>query len=265
MLITSKRSSGFKDKSLPAFDSFGCIASCKARRQGFFGVGNFIVAGLFAVCASLLPGSAGASDLPPVAHAPIKPIAAPAQASVFQPARPAEWAVTLFGGLSNKSVFTSIIFTPWETQFEDTQLLAGAISKRVYEFSESSLLGPHWFVDLEVGAGKRFGNSKAGEFWTALYVKYDNFYWSDTVYTTVGFSTGLNYATSISALEVRKSGNNKGSKLLHYFAPEITFANPDYKDFEIVTRFHHRSGVFGLFNGVDGGSTFVTLGIRQHF
>lgn len=263
MLLTSKRLLDFGCKVLPAIGFSRCAARRWPSGQGFAGARQVIMAGLFAASAALFSGSAGASDLPPVAHAPIKPIVAPN--SVFQPARPAEWAATVFGGLSNKSVFTGILLTPWDTEFEDTQLLAGAISKRVYEFSENSLLGPHWFVDLEIGAGKRFGNSKAGEFWTALYVKYDNFFWSDTVYTTVGFSTGVNYATSISALERKKSGNGKGSKLLHYFAPEITFAHPDYKDFEVVTRFHHRSGVFGLFNGVDGGSTFVTLGIRQHF
>ena len=53
--------------------------------------------------------------------------------------------------------------------------------------------------------------------------------------------------------------------LLHYFAPEITFADPDNKDLEFVTRLHHRSGVFRLFDGVNGGSTFLSIGFRQHF
>ena len=75
----------------------------------------------------------------------------------------------------------------------------------------------------------------------------------------------MNYATSTSDHEVRKSGNGTGTDLLHYFSPEITFANPDNKDFEIVTRLHHRSGVFGLFDGVDGGSTFLSVGFRRHF
>jgi hypothetical protein len=44
--------------------------------------------------------------------------------------------------------------------------------------------------------------------------------------------------------------------LLHYFSPELTFADPDNKDFEIVTRLHHRSGIFGLFGGVAGGRPF---------
>lgn len=60
-------------------------------------------------------------------------------------------------------------------------------------------------------------------------------------------------------------GNHKGRKLLHYFAPELTFADPDNKNLETVTRLHHRSGVFRLFNGVNGGSTFLSVRIHRHF
>jgi hypothetical protein len=82
---------------------------------------------------------------------------------------------------------------------------------------------------------------------------------------TGGVSTGVNYATSISDLERSKSGNDRGNNLLHYFSPELTFADPENKDLEFVARLHHRSGVFGLFNGVDGGSTFFSFGLRHHF
>ena len=47
--------------------------------------------------------------------------------------------------------------------------------------------------------------------------------------------------------------------------PEITFADPDNKDLEFVFRLHHRSGVFGLFDDVVSGSTFLSTGIRIRF
>ena len=227
----------------------------------FEGLHKVILVGLFAVFDGVHLGQLSASELPPVAQPAHKSSVAPA----LQPARPAEWAVTVMGGVLNQANFSGVLFSPWTSSFDDTQLLSGTVSKRVYEFSQDSLLGPYWFIDWEVGAGQRFGNSTASEFWTALYLKYDGFFWSDTLYMTAGVSTGVNYATSISDLEVKKSGNDTGTKLLHYFSPEITFADPDNKDFEIVTRLHHRSGVFGLFDGVDGGSTFLSIGFRQHF
>ncbi len=47
--------------------------------------------------------------------------------------------------------------------------------------------------------------------------------------------------------------------------PEITFADPDNKNVEFLIRYHHRSGVFGLFDGVVSGSTFITAGVRFRF
>ena len=47
--------------------------------------------------------------------------------------------------------------------------------------------------------------------------------------------------------------------------PELTFADPDNKDLELVLRYHHRSGVFGLFDDVVSGSTFLSAGVRVRF
>ena len=227
----------------------------------FEGLCKVILFVLFAVFDGVQLGQLSAAELPPVVQPAPKSSVAPA----LQPARPAEWAVTILGGVLNRANFSKTLFTPWTSSFDDTQLLSGMVSRRVYEFGQDSLLGPYWFIDWEVGAGQRFGNSTATELWTALYFKYDGFPWPNTIYMTAGVSTGVNYATSTSDHEVRKSGNGTGTNLLHYFSPEITFANPDNKDFEIVARLHHRSGVFGLFDGVDGGSTFLSVGFRRHF
>ncbi len=227
----------------------------------FEGLRKVILVGLFAVFDGGQSGQLSATELPPVAESAPKSSETPA----LKPDRPAEWAVTVMGGVLNETSFGSILFAPWTSDFVDTQLLSVTVSKRVHEFNQDSIFGQYWFIDWEAGAGQRFGNSKASEFWTAFYINYDGFPWSNTIYMTVGTSIGLNYATSISDLEVRKSGNGKGNKLLHYFSPEITFADPDNKDLAIVARWHHRSGVFGLFDGVKGGSTFLTIGIRRHF
>lgn len=54
-------------------------------------------------------------------------------------------------------------------------------------------------------------------------------------------------------------------------SPEITFALPQDPPWELVARLHHRSGMrillgdVALFNGVDGGAHFMTLGVRWRF
>ena len=89
--------------------------------------------------------------------------------------------------------------------------------------------------------------------------------------TTIATSTGLNLATGAPAAERERDSDGRGSKLLHYFSPEITLGLPSQPRWDLVARVHHRSGgriLFGdidLFNGVGGGVHFATLGIRYRF
>jgi hypothetical protein len=43
---------------------------------------------------------------------------------------------------------------------------------------------------------------------------------------------------------------------------ELEFALPDARHWSVITRIHHRSGAFGLFNGVTGGSNALAFGVR---
>lgn len=111
----------------------------------------------------------------------------------------------------------------------------------------------------------RFGDESLGEAWTALFIRYDGFPWNDRVYTTIAVNTGLSLLTEESDFERARDENDKNTVLLHYMGPEITFADPNNKDLELMVRFHHRSGVFGLFDGVVSGSTFISSGVRVRF
>ncbi len=195
-----------------------------------------------------------ASDLPPETTFPIdEPVTVETAGD-----RGGDWAVTVYGGLVSENKFSRLLFTPWDAEVdEDTPWLGLSLSKRMWTWGEDIAF------ELEGGAGYRFGDEKTGEFWGALYTRYDGFFWNDTIYTTIAGSTGLNYATRVSPFERNK--RDGGAKLLHYFAPEITFADPDDKNLELVVRLHHRSGVFGLFDGVSSGTNTVTLGLRKRF
>ena len=173
-------------------------------------------------------------------------------------------AVSIFGGLDSQnsmlSFFTEI--PPWEWSFGEDYIVGGAVSRRILSFRDAVHLEP------EIGIAQRFGQQDETEIWVALYFRYSAFPWNDFIYTTVAISTGINYATGISekeAAKARYTGTTDGNRLLHYLAPEITFALPNHRDKELFFRYHHRSGAFGLVSETEGGAQYGTVGFRFRF
>ncbi len=180
-------------------------------------------------------------------------------------------SVALFAGQVTDTNFTESIFMPWTNDMRDIGIVGAAYNYRVGTLSDfigDGLpfgLGDDITIEGEAGASFRFGDESLGEGWLAAYLRYDDFFWNDTVYTTIAVNTGVSFLTENSAFERGRDAGGENSKLLHYMGPEITFALPEHKDLELMLRFHHRSGVFGLFDGVVSGSTFITTGIRYRF
>jgi hypothetical protein len=116
----------------------------------------------------------------------------------------------------------------------------------------------------ELGVGQRL-DQDVTEFWAALFVRYRGFPWDRYLLTSFAVSTGANIASDYSEWEVDRTSMEQGYRVMHYFAPEITFALPSRPDTELLFRFHHRSGAFGLFNDVGGGAQYTTVGLRFRF
>ena len=66
-------------------------------------------------------------------------------------------------------------------------------------------------------------------------------------------------------IEQDRAKDGEGSQVMHYFAPEITLALPQAPDIELMFRFHHRSGVFGVVSDAFGGAQYGTVGLRVRF
>ena len=72
---------------------------------------------------------------------------------------------------------------------------------------------------------------------------------------------GLSYNSEDSYYEkTTKYGNGKSSQLLNYLAVEVEV--PVDKSYSFLGRIHHRSGVYGIFDGVHGGSNGYLLGVK---
>jgi len=180
-------------------------------------------------------------------------------------------AVMVFGGIVTDTNFMEVVYAPYTVQLKNLGVIGASYSHRFGTVSELTgnislgQIGNDLTIEAEGGTSVRFGDESMGEVWAALYLRYDGFPWNDKLYTTLGANTGVSLLTNLSQFEQGRDSNGKSSEFLHYLGPEVTFADPKNKDLELVVRLHHRSGVFGLFDGVVSGSTFVSAGVRVRF
>ena len=148
--------------------------------------------------------------------------------------------------------------TTWDYVGDD-HIVATALSRETWRF------GTRWTLEPEVGLARRFGRQDATEVWGAVFFRYHGFPWDDVLVTTAAVSTGLNWADEITEVEEDRADDEVGSQWMHFFAPEITFALPSRPNLELLFRFHHRSGVFGLVSDARGGAQYATVGVRVRF
>ncbi len=171
-------------------------------------------------------------------------------------------ALAVYGGWYVEESMTEIVTgarPPWGWTYADDHLVAATASRRL------ATLWRRVDVEPEVGIGQRFGEQDETEVWGAFFFRYHGFPWDGVVKTTVAVSTGLNYATGISQVEQERARDDEGSRLMHFFSPEITFAAPSHPNLELLFRFHHRSGVWGLISDAWGGAQYGTIGLRVRF
>jgi len=175
----------------------------------------------------------------------------------------------VFGGVATETDFTTVVSKPWTAHLNDVGVAGasysyrfGTVNELLGEFAVGSI-GDYFAIEAEAGVAGRFGGESLGEGWVALYLRYDGFPWNAIVYTTFAANLGLSALTEVSEFELSREG--KATEVLHYFAPELTFAGPENRNLEFVLRLHHRSGIFGTFDGISTGSTFISTGIRMRF
>lgn len=154
---------------------------------------------------------------------------------------------------------------PWKWQFEDSGIFTASISRPLVKWSDLASIDP------EIGIAQRFGKAQSQEIWAAFNLRWHWFPWDNYVDTTIGVTTGINYAFKNDKLEDDRDLSATFSHFLHFFSPEISFKIPRFSNTEFVVRLHHRSGgrdyilgpVFG--STTAGGAQYLTLGIRQYF
>lgn len=120
---------------------------------------------------------------------------------------------------------------------------------------------PRWTLELEGQGVRHFGEQQHWEFNAALIARWRAFPWSSELPTSLAFGLGPSYATQVPAEEVAR--NDSSARLLLYWVAELEIGVPD-TSWSGIAGLHHRSTAYGLF-AEDGGSNWLTLGVRRRF
>jgi hypothetical protein len=214
-------------------------------------------------------------DLNPEAPAsvplpPAESIACPTTLPPIPDWHPHPWTATLWGGpLFDANFGDTFLFNG---QFRREVLLGGGVQRRLWRSGPIALeldfnaLG-HW-ASAQRGSGfsGRFTSSDSASLNTAA----QSF---GEVTAGIGLRAwllprlsvavvqGVSFNSSLSNFE--STYRDQASQLLNYLAFEVEAAvSPQWS---LVGRIHHRSGVFGLYDGVEEGSNAYLLGLRHRF
>ncbi len=145
----------------------------------------------------------------------------------------------------------------FKAEYRDSYLLALALSKRVSSFKK--------YIDIEIEgqAVKHTGEQDHLEFNALPVVRWLPFPWDSYIDTSFAVGGGVSYAVKIPKLE--PGSNDDKPQLLGYLMSELSLAVPRVPHFNLVARFHHRSGAGGFFSDVRDASNAVGFGVRFVF
>jgi hypothetical protein len=175
----------------------------------------------------------------------------PSPASADQPSH----AMTLFGAVLIKE--NPLDFRSEFPYFEESYLTGIALARRFARTGRSLT----W--EVEGQAVKHYGKQHHGEFNTLLFARWHRFPWNGLLLTSIALGEGLSLATRTPLVE--REDHSKSSALLNNIQFELTFALPHQPHWHLVGRIHHRSGIFGLINGVHAASDFAVIGLKRNF
>lgn len=164
-------------------------------------------------------------------------------------------SLTLYAGKYSDDTLGDILVNKPIT-FENAWLGVAALA-RIFP-----LLSPSHQWEVEGQLGHHFVEQTHWEMNLVAIYRWKRFPWNHYLDTTIALGDGLSYATEVPPLELSSPSNEGATRLLNYIVVETTFAPPWAKSWSLVTRVHHRSGIFGMFNDVDGGSNIVAVGIK---
>jgi hypothetical protein len=142
---------------------------------------------------------------------------------------------------------------------EDDKLYALALNKRLYRWNSG------WDFEVEGQVGKHAGpKQRHWEFNGLGAFRWNRFYWDRYLNTSFAVGLGISYATEEGQFEIDAHGDT--SKTLAYILVDMDFSLPQYPNWALDIRIHHRSSAYGLFNdNIEGASNALGVGLKYRW
>ena len=176
-------------------------------------------------------------------------------------------AMSVHFGLLTTQAFSELYAGPH--QFVNADMVALSLSRELFSVGDLfnvRQLRPLKF-EIEGTTALHWGTWHSDhvfvEFAASFNIRWHQFPWNKYVLTTAGFGEGVSFATEKPSYETEI--NNMTSQWLNFLMFDMTFALPDYPNWALQLRLHHRSGIFGLINNISGGANFFTAGLKYTF
>ena len=165
----------------------------------------------------------------------------------------AEWTVTGFAGVMTNDVWEDAIQL-LGVDYLDSGLVGVGVGKEFARYGQLTF-------GFELQAVQHFGTQDNFEINTPLTVRYNRE--SDVLSSleSLAFGLGLSWASEKPQTEVDRNGDT--NQTMFYWMGELQFDLPN-TDLDLVTRIHHRSDGYGVWE-VDSGSNALVIGLKRTF
>ncbi|MEZ5665859.1 MAG: hypothetical protein R3F55_00145 [Alphaproteobacteria bacterium] len=178
-----------------------------------------------------------------------------------QAGEPGDTTITLFDGIGVLEDITEYALGDAAVTPTEDRIIGLAASHAL------GWLGDSLSIEAETQAVYHYGRGNFGELGATLVARFDGVElpdWLGGMKILDGFSIGVgpSVTTAIPPLE---SDRGRISHVLNQLMLEYLDPMPEGAEVQTVERVHHRSGIFGLINGIVGGSDYLGRGIRFRF
>ncbi len=193
--------------------------------------------------------------------APATGWAPPAQLEISSPLRPENWRIGAYVGQFNHGQEIELFawppsaigaFGPFYSFGANAVYTAARLPKIPLE------------VEVDLAAIAHSGSQSYSEFNIVPTLRWTWFPWNEYLFTTVRFGPlGISMASASPEVDTMYATRKHTRQILNGAVEEWTFSPSRVSDWEAFLRVDHRSGIFGLIDGVDTGSNFVAVGARM--
>ncbi len=167
-----------------------------------------------------------------------------------------EWAITVYQAVLTPDHIEDVLVGSADYD-HDYQLTAIALSKTL------PVSHPDYQLESEIQYVKHTQGQNHSELNALIALRWLPFPWDNVLNTDFAIGLGLSYATEVPPFEV--ANHSDANDFLAYILLELEFRPQSWQHWSVVLRSHHRSGAFGLFNGVHGASNSLGFGVKYRF